>query len=51
MEFSFTEQQVNILLCLVRAEMSGFCGDVGYEELSKIRAIFEQQLDNEVNDK
>ncbi|MCQ1060070.1 hypothetical protein LRP52_34250 [Photobacterium sp. ZSDE20] len=47
MEFNFTEEQVGILLRLVRTEMSGFCGDVGYEELSKIRKILEEQLDNE----
>lgn len=45
MESSFTSAQVKILLTLVNQEMSGFCGDVGYEELSKIRGILEQQLD------
>lgn len=45
MELKLTDEQVQILLHLVKTEMNGFCGDVGYVELSKIKNILEQQLD------
>lgn len=45
MELMFTEEQVKTLIHLVKVEMNGFCGDVGYEELSQIRDILEQQLE------
>jgi hypothetical protein len=43
-----TEEQLNILIRLVKSEMDGFCGDLGYEELSKIRLILEKQRETEV---
>ncbi|MEZ9283239.1 hypothetical protein FB440_106235 [Vibrio crassostreae] len=43
-------EQVQTLLHLVRAEMDGFCGDRGYEELSKIKIILEQELENSTTD-
>ena len=45
-----TDEQVKTLLHLVKTEMSGFCGDLGYSELSKIRKILEQQLDKRTTD-
>ncbi|EJG0716560.1 hypothetical protein ACIL2W_000956 [Vibrio parahaemolyticus] len=45
MELKLTDEQVQTLLHLVKTEINGFCGDVGYVELSKIKNILEQQLD------
>ncbi|GLS88960.1 hypothetical protein GCM10007916_00270 [Psychromonas marina] len=45
-----TDEQVTTLLHLVKTEMNGFCGDLGYEELSKIKKILEQQLDKSTTD-
>ncbi|MCA6720269.1 hypothetical protein R7Z44_14525 [Vibrio sp. 1409] len=45
MELKLTDEQVQTLLHLVKTEMKGFCGDVGYIELSKIKNILEQQLE------
>ncbi|MEZ8957801.1 hypothetical protein AB6E94_10315 [Vibrio lentus] len=45
MELTLTDEQVKTLLHLVKTEMSVFCGDVGYAELSQIRTVLEQQLD------
>ncbi|MEF1341719.1 hypothetical protein REH81_34065, partial [Vibrio rotiferianus] len=45
MELKLADEQVRTLLRLVKTEMDGFCGDVGYAELSKINNILEQQLD------
>ncbi|GAJ78049.1 hypothetical protein JCM18905_3990 [Vibrio sp. JCM 18905] len=51
MELELTDEQVQILLHLIKTEMSGFCGDVGgYAELSKIRNILERQLDKNTID-
>lgn len=44
MELKLTHEQVQTLLHLVKREMDGFCGDVGYSELSKIKNLLEQQL-------
>ncbi|MEZ8613824.1 hypothetical protein AB4559_22515 [Vibrio sp. 10N.222.51.C8] len=43
MELELTNDQVDILLHLVQTEMNGICGDLGYMELSKIRAILGRQ--------
>lgn len=45
MELTLTDEQLKTLLHLVKNEMSGFCGDVGYAELSQIKATLEQRLD------
>ncbi|MEF1339732.1 hypothetical protein REH81_23665 [Vibrio rotiferianus] len=45
MELKLADEQASILLRLVKTEMDGFCGDVGYAELSRIKNILEQQLD------
>ncbi|MEZ8535023.1 hypothetical protein AB9R81_18135 [Vibrio cyclitrophicus] len=45
MELTLTKEQLEILIHLVEREMSGFCGDGGYGELSQIRAKLEQRLD------
>ncbi|MGS0569396.1 hypothetical protein ACU8V6_13055 [Vibrio alginolyticus] len=37
MELKLTDEQVQTLLHLVKTEINGFCGDVGYIELSKIK--------------
>ncbi|EJG0716117.1 hypothetical protein ACIL2W_004251 [Vibrio parahaemolyticus] len=50
MELELTDEQVQILLHLIKTEMSGLCGDVGYAELSKIRNILERQLDKNTID-
>ena len=42
----FTYEQMQTLLHLVKTEMNGICGDLGYAELSKIRTILEQKLDD-----
>ncbi|WP_172427932.1 hypothetical protein [Vibrio mediterranei] len=44
MELKLTDEQVRTLLNLVKTEMNGICGDLGYAELSKIKIILEQQL-------
>ncbi|TCV26934.1 hypothetical protein EDB71_107179 [Vibrio crassostreae] len=49
MELILTEEQVKTLMHLVKVEMSGFCGDVGYAELSQIKSILEDQLKVEVS--
>ncbi|MGR6860747.1 hypothetical protein ACU5EH_10805 [Aliivibrio salmonicida] len=41
-----TKEQIETLLHLVTREMNGFCGDVGYMELSKIKKELELNLDN-----
>ncbi|MEZ9357203.1 hypothetical protein AB4143_13625 [Vibrio breoganii] len=41
-------EQVQTLLHLVRSEMDRFCGDRGYEELSKIKIILEQEQEQEL---
>lgn len=51
MELKLTDKQVQTLLHLVETEMSGFCGDVGYSELSKIKNILELQLEKNSIDK
>lgn len=43
-ELTLTKQQLDILIHLVENEMGGFCGDVGYGELSQIKATLEQRL-------
>ncbi len=42
MELKLTDEQVRTLLYLVKTEMDGICGDLGYAELSKIKIILEQ---------
>jgi len=37
-----TQSEIEVLIHLVKTEMSGFCGDRGYEELSAIL----KKLDN-----
>ncbi|MEZ8987851.1 hypothetical protein AB4571_02020 [Vibrio breoganii] len=37
MELDLTGDQVEILLRLVLRELNGICGDVEYEELSKVK--------------
>ncbi|WP_196298083.1 hypothetical protein [Vibrio campbellii] len=44
MELKPKDEQVRTLLYLVKTEMDGICGDLGYAELSKIKIILEQQL-------
>ncbi|CAH7437075.1 hypothetical protein VCHA43P273_90146 [Vibrio chagasii] len=44
MQVELTEEQVNTILSLVRTEMNGICGDIGYSELSKIKNVLEQEL-------
>ncbi|MDK9773787.1 hypothetical protein [Vibrio sp. B181a] len=44
MELKLTDEQLRTLLYLVKTEMDGLCGDLGYAELSKIKIILEQQL-------
>ncbi|WP_173399904.1 hypothetical protein [Vibrio owensii] len=39
-----TDEQVRTLLYLVKMEMDGICGDLGYAELSKIKTILEKRL-------
>lgn len=41
-----TKEQIEILLHLVTREMDGFCGDVGYMELSKIKKELELNLES-----
>lgn len=41
MDMKFTNEQVAILLNLVKKEMDGICGDLGYAELYKIKEILE----------
>lgn len=46
------DDQIKILLHLVKNEMAGFCGDQGYAELAQIKIKLEEQLaKNDVNDK
>lgn len=42
MDMKFTDEQVAILLNLVKKEMDGICGDLGYAELHKIKKILEE---------
>ncbi|MFV8432947.1 hypothetical protein ACNO6Y_20380 [Vibrio owensii] len=44
MELKLTDEQVRTLLYLVKTEMGGICGDLGYAELSRIEIILEQRL-------
>lgn len=44
MELKLTDEQVRTLLHLVKTEMGGICGDLGYTELSRIKIILEQRL-------
>lgn len=41
-----TKEQIKTLLHLVKREMDGFCGDLGYMELSKIKEALELKLDS-----
>lgn len=43
-KMELTEEQLKTLIHLVQVEMNGFCGDLGYGELSQIKATLEQQL-------
>ncbi|WP_341663048.1 hypothetical protein [Vibrio sp.] len=46
-----TDDQVKILLHLVKNEMDSFCGDQGYAELAQIKKSLEEQLaTTDVND-
>ena len=49
MKFELSENEVNILLNLINHEMNGFCGDLGYAELSQLKKkmteAYEQQKD------
>lgn len=36
---TLNKAQIDILLNLVKTEMDGICGDLGYAELSKIKHI------------
>ena len=45
MELKLTDGQVRTLLYLVKTEMDGICGDLGYAELSKIKNVLKQRLD------
>jgi hypothetical protein len=46
-DIQLTNVQVEILLHLVQNEMTGICGDVGYQELSQIRRILEAAQNKE----
>ncbi|EGA64174.1 hypothetical protein VIBR0546_02519 [Vibrio brasiliensis LMG 20546] len=39
-----TDEQIEILLHLVKSEMNNFCGDRGYAELAQIKVTLEQHL-------
>tara|TARA_B100001059_G_scaffold219723_1_gene241038 strand:+ start:1024 stop:1161 length:138 start_codon:yes stop_codon:yes gene_type:complete len=45
MDLILTEEQIKTLIDLITVEMSGICGDRGYEELSTIKIILETLLD------
>lgn len=33
-----SDREVEVLMHLIDVEMSGFCGDLGYQELSRLRS-------------
>lgn len=45
MDLILTEEQIKTLIDLIKVEMSGICGDRGYEELSALKSILESRLD------
>lgn len=51
MELTLTEEQIKTLIHLVKVEMSGICGDRGYEELSTLNIILESLLDQSFSTK
>lgn len=44
MRLTLTKEQLEVLIHLVENEMSRFCGDLGYSELSKVREVLQQQI-------
>lgn len=50
MNFELTQREIAILLNLINHEMNGFCGDLGYAELSQLKSklteLCEQQKDD-----
>lgn len=50
MNCELTQREVDILLNLIKHEMDGFCGDLGYAELSQLKSklteLCEQQKDD-----
>lgn len=38
MNFELTQREIAILLNLINHEMNGFCGDLGYAELSQLKS-------------
>lgn len=51
MDLILTKEQIKTLIHLVKVEMSGVCGDRGYEELSALKIVLESRLEQSLSTK
>ena len=50
MNIELTQREIDILLNLINHEMNGFCGDLGYAELSQLRSKLTELCEQKKDD-